>query len=175
MLSPGEPGTAPRRQTFRNPQGTAASGGARGMGSARATAAGSGACPGPGRRGPRSPVTIPSQAVQAGAPKAHYREARAPAPARGRPAPIPARSRPPTSGSGPPPPAPRRRSFPSRSLAAAALQARQPRAAAQPPREAREPRLPPGRMRAPPVPRMRGEPLAGVGVRARSQVRYTRF
>lgn len=132
---------APERQTFRNPLGRAAPGGAQRVGSARATTAGSEAFPGPGRRGPRSPVTLPSQAVRASAPQAHYREPRAPAPARGRPAPIPARSRPrpPTSGSGPPPHPPRRRSFPLRSPAAAARQARQSRAVAQPPREAGEP------------------------------------
>lgn len=147
---------APERQTFRNPLGTAAPGGAQSVGSARATTAGSGVFPGPGRRGPRSPVTLPSQAVRASAPQAHYREPRAPAPARGRPAPIPARSRPrpPTSGSGPPPHPPRRRSFPSQSPAAAARQARQPRAAAQPPREASKLGRPPERMRAPPASRM---------------------
>lgn len=78
MLSPGERGKAPERQTFRNPLGRAAPGGAQRVGSARATTAGSGVFPGPGRRRRRSPVTLPSQAVRASAPQAHYREPRLP-------------------------------------------------------------------------------------------------
>lgn len=38
--------------------------------------------PRPGSTAPRSPVTLPSQAVRASAPQAHYREPRAPAPRR---------------------------------------------------------------------------------------------